>query len=86
MLQKLASAAANYERRRDRCGRHRIARWRARLDAAFQRGLATAAHSSHHGDLGHPRFRLCLVDPLVVDVIPGEDGDEGLVSLGGIWS
>ncbi|MFZ4718038.1 MAG: ABC transporter ATP-binding protein [Ilumatobacteraceae bacterium] len=25
-------------------------------------------------------------DPLVVDVIPGEDGDEGLVSLGGIWS
>ena len=57
VLLRLNTAAAKYDRSRDRRDRHRLARWRAQVDATLQRGVVAAILGSRFGDLGCARHR-----------------------------
>ena len=54
ILEVLAAAAATSDRRRGRTATGRLPRWRAQVDAVFQRGIARALESARFGLPGRP--------------------------------
>jgi hypothetical protein len=55
VLEVLAAAAATFDRRRGREAKTRLQRWRARVDAAVQRGICRAHEGARFGLPGRPR-------------------------------